>query len=73
MQRPNMQRQKIDLNKANIRAFQEYASLYPTVARKIVQHAPFRVVEDVLDIPGLSPNQLHSLMANLDNFTVSHE
>ncbi|MGA7932575.1 MAG: photosystem II complex extrinsic protein PsbU, partial [Kovacikia sp.] len=46
--------QKIDLNNSNIRAFQSYSGLYPTLARLIIQHAPYKQVEDVLKIPDLT-------------------
>jgi photosystem II PsbU protein len=62
---------KIDLNNTNIRAFMEYPGLYPTLARKILQYAPFEKVDDVLDIPGLSERQLDTLRDNLGNFAVS--
>lgn len=62
---------KIDLNNTNIRAFMEYPGLYPTLARKILQNAPFNSVKDVLDMPGLTPRQVEILQANLDNFTLS--
>jgi photosystem II PsbU protein len=62
---------KIDLNNTNIRAFMEYPGLYPTLARKIVQNAPFEKVDDVFDIPGLTERQIQTLRANLDNFTIS--
>ncbi len=62
---------KIDLNNTNIRAFQNYRGLYPTLARKIIENAPYDKVEDVLNIPGLSPRQTQRLQDNLNNFTVS--
>ncbi|MBD2148581.1 photosystem II complex extrinsic protein PsbU [Pseudanabaena sp. FACHB-1277] len=62
---------KIDLNNTNVRAFQMYPGLYPTLARKIIQNAPYKKVEDVLDIPGLSDRQKETLLANFDNFTVT--
>src|ERR687885_2744259 len=45
---------KIDLNNTNVRAFRKYPGMYPTLARKVVDNAPYKSVEDVLDIPGLS-------------------
>lgn len=63
--------QKIDLNNTNIAAFIEYRGLYPTLARKIIQNAPYQSVEDVLNIPGLSERQKEILKANFDNFTVT--
>jgi photosystem II PsbU protein len=62
---------KIDLNNTNIRAFMEYPGLYPTLARKILQNAPFNDVNDVLDMPGLTPRQVEILQANMGNFTLS--
>lgn len=62
---------KIDLNNTNVRAFLDYPGLYPTLARKILQNAPFEHVDDVLNMPGLNDRQLDLLRANLDNFTVS--
>ncbi|HLP91039.1 MAG TPA: photosystem II complex extrinsic protein PsbU [Nostocaceae cyanobacterium] len=62
---------KIDLNNTNIRAFQQYPGLYPTLARKIIENAPYSQVEDVFNIPGLSDRQKQILQANLGNFTVT--
>lgn len=62
---------KIDLNNTNIRAFLDYPGLYPTLARKILQNAPFEKVDDVLDMPGLTERQIDILQANLGKFTVS--
>ena len=62
---------KIDLNNTNIAAFQKYPGLYPTLAKKIIENAPYKKVEDVLSIPELSDKQKALLQANLDNFTVT--
>ncbi|MUG97140.1 photosystem II complex extrinsic protein PsbU [Scytonema sp. UIC 10036] len=62
---------KIDLNNTNVRAFQKYPGLYPTLARKIIKNAPYQKVEDILSIEGLSERQKQILQANLDNFTVT--
>ncbi|NJL44705.1 MAG: photosystem II complex extrinsic protein PsbU [Leptolyngbyaceae cyanobacterium SM2_3_12] len=62
---------KLDLNNANVQSFRKFPGLYPTLARKILLNAPFDSVDDVLDIPGLSEQQLDILKANLDNFTVT--
>lgn len=62
---------KIDLNNTNVRAFMDYPGLYPTLARKILENAPFDSVNDVLKMPGLTERQVDVLQANLDNFTVS--
>lgn len=62
---------KIDLNNTNVRAFQKYQGMYPNLAAKIVQNAPYQKVEDVLELPGLSDRQKQILQANLDKFTVT--
>ncbi|MBK1988891.1 photosystem II complex extrinsic protein PsbU [Sphaerospermopsis aphanizomenoides BCCUSP55] len=62
---------KIDLNNTNIAAFQQYPGLYPTLAKKIIKNAPYKSVEDVLNLPGLSDRQKQTLQANLDNFAVT--
>lgn len=62
---------KIDLNNTNVRAFRRYPGLYPTLARVVVSHAPYRKVEEVLDIEGLSDRQKQILQSNLQNFTVT--
>lgn len=62
---------KIDLNNTNVRAFQKYPGLYPTLAGKIIKNAPYKEVEDVLKIQGLSERQKQILQANLDHFKVT--
>jgi photosystem II PsbU protein len=62
---------KIDINNTNVRAFRKYRGLYPTLARKVVDNAPYKEIEDVLDIPGLSEKQIEALEANLDKFTIT--
>ena len=62
---------KVDLNNSNVMTFRRYPGLYPTLARKIIQNAPFDTVEDVLNIPGLSDREIDMLKANLDNFVVT--
>jgi photosystem II PsbU protein len=63
---------KIDLNNTNVRAFRKYPGMYPTLARKVVDNAPYKSVEDVLDIPGLSERQKELLQANFDKFAVTN-
>ncbi len=62
---------KLDLNNTNVRSFQKYPGMYPTLASKIIKNAPYEKVEDVLKIEGLSERQKSILEANLDNFTVT--
>jgi photosystem II PsbU protein len=62
---------KIDLNNTNVRAFRKYPGLYPTLARKIVDNAPYKSVNDILALPELSENQKAILEKNMDNFTIT--
>jgi photosystem II PsbU protein len=62
---------KIDINNTNVRAFRKYPGLYPSLASKVVDNAPYKNVEDILNIPGLSEKQKETLNANLDNFTIT--
>ncbi|WP_414526904.1 photosystem II complex extrinsic protein PsbU [Nodularia chucula] len=64
---------KLDLNNTNVRAFQQYPGMYPTLAKKIVLNAPYQNVEDVLEIPGLSDRQKQLLQSNLDSFAVTEQ
>jgi photosystem II PsbU protein len=64
---------KLDLNNTNVRAFQQYPGLYPTLARIIIEHAPYQQPDDVLNIDGLSDRQKQILQANLDHFTVTEQ
>lgn len=63
--------QKLDLNNASVRVFTQYKGMYPTLAGKIVQNAPYSNVKDILDIPGLTEAQKSVLNSNLNNFTVT--
>ncbi len=62
---------KIDLNNANIIAFQDCRGFYPNLAKKIVLNSPYEKVEDVLEIPGLSERQKELLKSELANFEVT--
>lgn len=62
---------KIDLNNTNVRAFRQYPGMYPTLARIVVENAPYENVEDVLNLEGLSDRQKKTLQTNLDKFTVT--
>ncbi len=64
-------KEKIDLNNTHVRYFRGYPGFYPTLAGKIVQNAPYKSVEDVLKIEGLSERQKQRLQANLDSFTIT--
>ncbi|WP_448380577.1 photosystem II complex extrinsic protein PsbU [Gloeomargarita sp.] len=62
---------KVDLNNANVSAFKKYRGMYPTLAKLVVAHAPYEKVEDVLNIPGLTPQQKQILQSHLENFTLT--
>jgi photosystem II PsbU protein len=62
---------KIDLNNTNVRAFRKYPGFYPTIAYKVVSHAPYEKVEDVLKISGLTDDEKKLLEANLDKFAIT--
>lgn len=62
---------KIDLNNTNIQAFRDLRGFYPTLARKIIENAPYETVEEVLEIPDLSERQKERLQENLDQFVVT--
>ena len=61
---------KIDLNNANIIAFQDCRGFYPNLAKMIVQHGLYEKVKDVLEIPELSERQKELLKSQLVNFEV---
>ncbi len=63
--------QKIDLNNSSVRSFRQYPGLYPNLARLIINNAPYKNVQDVLNIPGLTEQQRELLQKNLDHFTVT--
>lgn len=62
---------KLDLNNSDVREFRRLPGFYPDLASKIIQNAPYKDVEDVLDIPGLSPSQAERLQANIDEFFIT--
>ena len=64
-------KEKIDLNNSPVRVFRQYRGLFPTLAGKIVDNAPYEAVEEVLEIPGLTAPMKATLQANLDNFVVT--
>jgi photosystem II PsbU protein len=62
---------KLDLNNSNVRSFRQYPGLYPSLARVIIDHAPYERVEDILEISGLTDPQKAVLRLHLDKFTVT--
>jgi len=61
---------KIDLNNANINSFRQVKGAYPTLGRIIVENAPYKSFDDVLNIPGLTEAQKELLKANADKFSL---
>ncbi len=64
----NQNLEKIDLNNANIYSFRRVKGMYPTLGRIIIEHAPYRSIEDVLNIPGLTEAQKQLIRDNADKF-----
>ncbi len=63
--------EKIDLNNSSIREFRQLRGMYPTIAKMIIDQAPFESVNDVLDMEGLTDRQKQVLESYLDEFTVT--
>ncbi|NJK34831.1 MAG: photosystem II oxygen evolving complex protein PsbU [Oscillatoriales cyanobacterium SM2_2_1] len=63
-------RSKIDLNNANIKEFREVRGMYPTLGRIIIEHAPYRSLDDVLSIKGLTEKQKDLIRNGADRFTL---
>ena len=61
----------LDVNNANVRAFLEFPGMYPTIAGKVVQNAPYDSVEDVLEIPGLSDREKEIIQMHIDRLVVT--
>lgn len=61
----------IDLNNANINAFKKISGFYPTLGRILIQNAPYRSLDDVLNIAGLTEAQQQKIKASADKFTLN--
>ncbi|MEB3275262.1 MAG: photosystem II complex extrinsic protein PsbU [Prochlorothrix sp.] len=62
---------KLDLNNSAVRLFRRFPGMYPTLAGKIIQNAPYQSVDDVFSIPGLSDTQKATLEKYKNDFTVT--
>ncbi len=62
---------KIDLNNSSIREFRQFRGMYPTLAKMIIDQAPFDSVEEVLEMKGLTEGQKQLLESYLDEFTIT--
>ena len=61
---------KIDLNNANINTFRQVRGMYPTLGRLIIENSPYKSLDDVLRIEGLTDSQKDLIKANADKFTL---
>jgi photosystem II PsbU protein len=59
---------KIDVNNTILRNYRFIPGFYPTLARKLVQNAPYDSLKDMLSIPDLSDAQKDLITENADNF-----
>jgi photosystem II PsbU protein len=66
----NADNTKIDLNNSNINTFRQVPGMYPTLARIVVNNAPYETFDDVLKISGLSAAQIQRLKENAERFTL---
>lgn len=47
----------VDVNNANVRAYQKFPGMYPTIAGLIVTNGPFKSVDEILDMKDLTNEQ----------------
>lgn len=62
---------KIDLNNSSIREFRQFRGMYPTLAKMIIDQAPFDSVDEVLEMKGLTEGQKQLLESYKENFTIT--
>lgn len=62
---------KLDLNNTNVRAFRDLSGMYPTLAGLLVKNAPYKSVDDIFDIPGLTEDQKDILDKHFDRFVLT--
>ena len=58
----------IDVNNTILRNYRQLPGFYPTLARILVKNAPYRSLEDMLQISGLTEQQKALIKANAENF-----
>lgn len=59
----------IDVNNANVRAYTKFKGFYPTLAGMIVANGPYKSVDELFELPDLSPEQKIVLEKYKDNLT----
>lgn len=62
---------KIDVNNTILRNYRRIPGFYPTLARKLVQNAPYDSLEDMINIPDLTEQQKNLIQENASNFEFS--
>lgn len=60
----------IDVNNTILRNYRQLPGFYPTLARILVQNAPYDSLEALLAIPDLTESQKQLIQANFVNFKV---
>ncbi|AMW27350.1 photosystem II complex extrinsic protein PsbU [Arthrospira platensis] len=62
---------KLDLNNSSIREFRQYPGMFPTLAKMIIDAAPYDSVQEVLEIPGLTDAQKEIIERYIGEFTIT--
>lgn len=57
----------IDVNNANVRAYAKFRGFYPTLAGLIVSNGPYKSVDELYNLPGLTDAQKTALDNYKDN------
>lgn len=56
--------EKIDINNANVRSYLKIKGFYPNLAGLIVSNGPYKSVDELYDLPGITANQKELLDSN---------
>lgn len=59
----------IDVNNANVRVYAKYPGMYPTLAGLIVSNGPFKSVDEIYKLPGITASMKSTLDKYKDNLT----
>jgi photosystem II PsbU protein len=59
---------KVDINNANIRAYTKFPGFYPKLASMIVKNGPYKSVNDLYNIKGLTEEQKELIKKYEDRF-----
>ncbi|GJQ08580.1 hypothetical protein GpartN1_g371.t1 [Galdieria partita] len=60
--------EKVDINNANIRAYTKFPGFYPKLASLIVKNGPYKSVNDLYNIKGLTEEQKELIKKYEDRF-----